>query len=280
MTPLLEMRQVVRDYGATRAVDDVSLALAPGESFGIVGESGSGKTTVLRLLLRLVQATSGTIHLDGADITRGPEHALRRAVQVVFQNPHAALDPRSTVLASVSEPLRLRGGMSARAIRDRAAALLEDVGLGTEFLWRYPHEMSGGQKQRVCIARALAPEPRALLLDEPTSALDVSVQAQIIELLARLRKQHGLAYLFVSHNLAVVRLLCQRVAVMQAGRIVEEGAAATVLHAPAHEYTRALLASVLPPRPVGWVSAAKPIIFGGKAMGFAALTHPTFEETP
>lgn len=246
MTALLEMRDVVRSYGATRAVDGVSLALHPGEALGLVGESGSGKTTVLRLLLRLVRPDAGAILLDGASMAERP---LRRAVQAVFQNPHAALNPRCTVLASVSEPLRLQGGLPARAIRDRAAGLLDDVGLGAEFLWRYPHELSGGQKQRVCIARALAPEPRALLLDEPTSALDVSVQAQIIELLARLRTRHGLAYLFVSHNLAVVRLLCERVAVMRAGRIVETGPASDVLHRPAHDYTRTLLASVLPPRP-------------------------------
>jgi ABC-type glutathione transport system ATPase component len=229
----------------------VTLALQPGEALGLVGESGSGKTTVLRLLLRLATASSGQILLEGTDITHGPERALgnlRRRVQVVFQNPHAALDPRCTVATSVAEPLRLMGGLSRRAMRERIAALLDDVGLGGDFLWRYPHELSGGQKQRVCIARALAPNPRALLLDEPTSALDVSVQAQIIELLASLRARHNLAYLFVSHNLAVVRLLCERVAVMRNGQLIEQGAAADVLTRPAHEYTRALLASVLPPR--------------------------------
>ena len=167
---------------------------------------------------------------------------------MVFQNPHAALDPRASVYASVAEPLRLIGGIPRGDIRARVVALLEDVGLGAEFLWRYPHEMSGGQKQRVCIARALAPQPQALLLDEPTSALDVSVQAQIIELLAELRARHGLAYLFVSHNLAVVRLLCERVAVMRDGVIVEQGSAAQVLAAPTDPYTQALLAAVLPPR--------------------------------
>ena len=251
MTALLETREVVCQYGARRAVDGVSLALQPGEALGLVGESGSGKTTVLRLLLRLATARSGQILLEGKDITRGPERALgdlRRRVQVVFQNPHAALDPRCTVAASVAEPLRLMGGLPRRAIRERIAALLDDVGLGGDFLWRYPHELSGGQKQRVCIARALAPNPRALLLDEPTSALDVSVQAQIIELLASLRARHNLAYLFVSHNLAVVRLLCERVAVMRNGQLIEQGSAAEVLSRPNHEYTRALLASVLPPR--------------------------------
>ena len=245
---MIETRDLVCRFGAKRAVDGVSLRLAEGEALGLVGESGSGKTTVLRLLLRLSPADSGQILLDGADITTGPTAALRRAVQVVFQNPHAALDPRCTVLASVAEPLRLQGGLSRTVLRDRVLGLLNDVGLGEEFLWRYPHEISGGQKQRVCIARALAPRPRALLLDEPTSALDVSVQAQVIELLAGLRERHGLAYLFVSHNLAVVRLLCDRVAVMRDGRIVEEGEAAGVLSAPTQDYTRTLLASVLPPR--------------------------------
>ena len=251
MTALLEARDLVCAFGAKRAVDGVGLALQPGEALGLVGESGSGKTTVLRALLRLQPAASGQIVLDGADLTNASGTALRplrQAVQVVFQNPHAALDPRFSVWSAISEPLRLQGGWSRRRLRDRVVALLEDVGLSAEFLPRYPHELSGGQKQRVCIARALAPSPRALLLDEPTSALDVSVQAQIIELLARLRARHGLAYLFVSHNLAVVRLLCDRVAVMRAGKLVEQGPAAQVLATPTHDYTRTLLASVLPPR--------------------------------
>jgi ABC-type glutathione transport system ATPase component len=167
-------------------------------------------------------------------------------VQVVFQNPRAALDPRSTVLASVSEPLR--GRLSRRALRERVAALLDDVGLGTEFLSRYPHELSGGQSQRVCIARALAPGPQLLLLDEPTSALDVSVQAQVIELLRGLRSRYGLAYLLVSHDLSVVQLLCDRIAVMRAGQIVEEGATGEILRHPRHSDTRALVDAVLPPR--------------------------------
>jgi ABC-type glutathione transport system ATPase component len=248
MTALLAAEGVVVRFGTHRAVDGVDLVLHEGETLGLVGESGSGKTTMLRLFLRLVDASEGRVLFAGADITHGREvalRALRRQVQVVFQNPHAALDPRMTVLAAVAEPLRLLGGLARAALRDRVAALLADVGLGVEFMARYPHELSGGQKQRVCIARALAPQPRALLLDEPTSALDVSVQAQIIELLAALRVRHGLAYLFVSHNLAVVRLLCERAAVMQNGRIVEEGSAAQVLAEPRHPYTRTLLDSVL-----------------------------------
>jgi len=248
MTALLAAEAVVVRFGTHRAVDNVDLVLRDGEALGLVGESGSGKTTMLRLFLRLVDATEGRVLFAGKDITHARDadlRALRRQVQVVFQNPHAALDPRMSVFAAVAEPLRLLGGRSRAALRDQVAALLTDVGLGTEFMARYPHELSGGQKQRVCIARALAPQPRVLLLDEPTSALDVSVQAQIIELLAALRARHGLAYLFVSHNLAVVRLLCERAAVMQNGRIVEQGAAAQVLAEPRHPYTRALLDSVL-----------------------------------
>ncbi len=251
MTPILELQDVVCSFGAHRAVDGVTLALQQGEALGLVGESGSGKTTVLRLLLRLARASSGTIRLDGTDITHAPAPALRdlrRRVQVVFQNPHAALDPRCSVAAAMAEPLQLMGGLSRTAIRARVADLLDDVGLGPDFLHRYPHELSGGQKQRVCIARALAPAPDVLLLDEPTSALDVSVQAQMIDLLIRLRARHRLSYLFVSHNLAVVRLLCERVAVMRAGRLLEQGPASDVFAAPTHDYTRTLLAAVLPPR--------------------------------
>jgi ABC-type glutathione transport system ATPase component len=251
VTPILELQNVVCTFGTQRAVDDVTLALHPGEALGLVGESGSGKTTVLRLLLRLAQADAGSIRLDGADITDARPAALRdlrRRVQVVFQNPHAALDPRCSVAASMAEPLQLIGGLSRAALRTRVAELLDDVGLGPEFLHRYPHELSGGQKQRVCIARALAPRPDALLLDEPTSALDVSVQAQIIDLLIRLRARHGFSFLFVSHNLAVVRLLCERVAVMRAGRLIEQGPAKELFTAPTQDYTRTLLAAVLPPR--------------------------------
>jgi peptide/nickel transport system ATP-binding protein/oligopeptide transport system ATP-binding protein len=172
-------------------------------------------------------------------------------MQLIFQNPHAALNPRRTVFASVSEPLVVQGVAQGDVTLARVTTLLRQVGLPESFLWRYPHELSGGQKQRVCIARALALEPKLLVLDEPTSALDVSVQAQILDFLQDLRSRFGLTYLFISHNLAVVRQVCDRVAVMYLGRIVEEAPVDAIFTAPRHPYTRALIASVLPPRPSG-----------------------------
>lgn len=249
-SPLLSAEAVTVRFGEKLAVKNVSIAVQPGAALGLVGESGSGKSTLLRVLLRLQPVAAGRILLNGTDITTVTEaglRPLRRAVQVVFQNPHSALNPRCTVFDSVAEPLRILGHQNRLQLRDRVVGLLADVGLGPEFLWRYPHELSGGQKQRVCIARALAPEPRALLLDEPTSALDVSVQAQIIELLRTLRQRHRLSYLFVSHNLAVVRLLCEQVVVLYQGEMVEEGTVEQVLGQPRQSYTRALLDAVLPP---------------------------------
>ena len=225
------------------AVAGVDLRLSEGGALGLVGESGCGKSTLARLLLRLIPLTAGRILFEGQDITNLPEAALRprRArMQLIHQNPSAALDPRLSVAAAVAEPLRIHG----HDPRARVPALLAEVGLPADFLHRYPHELSGGQKQRVCIARALALQPRLLILDEPTSSLDVSVQAQVLELLAGLRAQRGLAFLFISHNLAVVRQVCEQVAVMYLGRVVEQGATDAVLGSPRHPYTRALLASV------------------------------------
>ncbi len=257
IAPLLEVQGLRKLYPlkggrAVRAVDGVDLALRPGESLGLVGESGCGKSTVARLVLRLIEPSGGAIRFGGQDIARLPEAALRplrRDMQLIFQNPHAALNPRRTVFASVAEPLVVQRAASGTALQARVAGLLRDVGLPESFLWRFPHELSGGQKQRVCIARALALEPKLVVLDEPTSALDVSVQAQILDFLGDLRRRFGLTYLFISHNLAVVRQVCDRVAVMYLGRIVEEGPAAQIFAAPRHPYTQALVASVLPPRP-------------------------------
>ena len=244
-----------REKAVVRAVNGVSLTVSRGEALGLVGESGSGKSTVGKAALRLVDATSGTVRLDGEDITRATpaeQRPLRRKAQMVFQDPHSALNPRMTILRSVAEPLFLHTGLRGEPLRRRVSELLEIVGLERQFLYRYPHELSGGQKQRVCIARAIALEPALLVLDEPTSALDVSVQAQILEFLKRLQADLGLAFLFISHNLAVVRYLCTRVAVMYLGRIVEEGATEAVFTAPRHPYTEALLGAV------PWPEAVQP----------------------
>jgi peptide/nickel transport system ATP-binding protein/oligopeptide transport system ATP-binding protein len=255
VTALLEVTALAKHFPlpggrSLRAVDGVDLTLQPGEALGLVGESGCGKSTVARLVTRLVAPSAGSIRFAGREIAALGDAAMRpvrRDMQLIFQNPHAALNPRRNVFHSVAEPLVVQriGG----DLRGRVTALLREVGLPETFLWRYPHELSGGQKQRVCIARALALEPKLVVLDEPTSALDVSVQAQILDFLRELRARKGLAYLFISHNLAVVRQLCDRVAVMYLGRIVEEGAVEAIFAAPQHPYTRALVAAVLPPRP-------------------------------
>ena len=236
-----------RGRTVVRAVNGVSLTVAKGEAVGLVGESGSGKSTVGKAALRLVDATAGRVRLDGEDVTRlgrAEQRPLRRKAQMVFQDPHSALNPRMTVLRSVAEPLILHSDLRGGALRRRVAELLDVVGLQRQFLYRYPHELSGGQKQRVCIARAIALDPALLVLDEPTSALDVSVQAQILEFLKALQEKMGLTFLFISHNLAVVRYLCTRVAVMYLGRIVEEGETEAVFSTPRHPYTEALLSAV------------------------------------
>ena len=229
-----------------KAVDGVSLDIAAGETLALVGESGCGKSTLARAILRLIEPTRGEVRVAGSDLAtlKGEALRLKRAeMQIVFQDPFSSLDPRMPVGAILEEGMAALLPLTAAARRQKVAALLDQVGLPRDAARRYPHEFSGGQRQRVAIARALAVQPRLLILDEPTSALDVSVQAQILNLLADLQAQHGLAYLFITHNLPVVAYLAQHVAVMRAGRIVEAGPAETLLTAPQHEYTRLLLDS-------------------------------------
>jgi oligopeptide/dipeptide ABC transporter ATP-binding protein len=234
------------------AADEVSFSIGQGETLALVGESGSGKTTVARAVLRLNRPTAGTIRFQGRDLATlhgAARRALMRDAQVVFQDPYSSLSPRMTVHDVIAEPMRAHRHLSARELEARIVALLEMVGLGTQHLWRRPHEFSGGQCQRIAIARALALEPKLLILDEPTSALDVSVQARILVLLEELQRSLNLAYLFIAHDLAVVEAVADRVAVMYLGQIVETGSNRAVLRAPRHPYTWALLGSVPSPDP-------------------------------
>ena len=230
--------------GEVSAVGDVSFAIRPGEVFGLAGESGSGKSTIARMILGLTPPSGGTILVEGADITGGIRNrAFGKTVQMVFQNPGASLNPRRTVGQSMAVPLKAHGIATDRVPR-RVGELLAMVQLPEDFADRYPHELSGGQKQRVSIARALAVEPRLMVLDEPTSALDVSVQAKIIELLIDLGQRLGLTFVFISHDLSLMRNFASRVGVLYLGRLVEVGETRQVFETPAHPYTKALLASV------------------------------------
>lgn len=232
------------------AVDDVSFSLAAGESVGLVGESGCGKSTLVRLITRLIDPTGGEIWFDGENIACIParefaRHGARSQIQLVFQDPHDSLNPRFTVFDSIAEPLKRLGNISrGDRLRHRVKELADRVSLPQNLLTRFPHQLSGGQKARVGIARAIALNPKLLILDEPTSALDVSVQAIILHLLADLRQTLGMSYLFVSHDLNVVRLLCDRVVVMYLGKIVEMGSTNALFRQPLHPYTQALIAAI------------------------------------
>ncbi|MFD7921202.1 ABC transporter ATP-binding protein [Streptomyces sp. NPDC059740] len=263
--PVLEVRDLAvhypvtrgvlvrRQVGAVHAVDGVSFALRRGETLGIVGESGCGKSTVARALVGLTRPTAGTVHHAGADITRLSGHALkavRRNIQMVFQDPYTSLNPRMTVGDIVAEPFAVHPGAVPRSERrTRVRELLRTVGLDPDYADRYPHQFSGGQRQRVGIARALALRPEVIVADEPVSALDVSVQAQVVNLMARLQREFGLAYVFIAHDLSVVRHLSDRVAVMYLGRIVETGTEEQIYEHPTHPYTQALLSAVPVPDP-------------------------------
>ena len=258
MTPLLDIQDLKiwfpaeknffgRPAAHVRAVDGVSLWVGPGETVGLVGESGCGKSTLARGILKLDVPHAGRIVFDGQDIlqlTGKPLQHLRRELQVVFQDPFSSLNPRMQVLDIVTEGMVYHGLINRREQADNATRLLDDVGLGPHALYRYPHEFSGGQRQRICIARALSMRPRMILCDEAVSALDVSVQAQVINLLMDLRDQYQLSYLFISHDLSVVRHIAHRIAVMYLGRLVETGDARDVIDGPMHPYTQALISAV------------------------------------
>ena len=258
-TPLVEVRELVKHYAGerswlglgrpkppVRAVDGVSFSIAAGKTLGLVGESGSGKTTVGRTMLRLQEPTRGTVVFEGNDVfalDAGRLRALRRKMQIVFQDPYSSLNPRMTVGETLREPLEIH------KLAGEVSALLDEVGLDAAFAKRYPHELSGGQRQRVGIARALSVAPQFIVCDEPVSALDVSVQAQVLNLLADLQARRHLTYLFIAHDLAVVRHIADDVAVMYLGKIVERAPAAEIYALPRHPYTRALLSAVPEPNP-------------------------------
>src|SRR6201989_3363201 len=256
---LLEVEAISKSYpsssGVALVVDQVSFTIARGQTLGVVGESGSGKSTVARMVLGLIEPTAGEVRFDGAVVAKARGSRLRwmrRRMQPVFQDPYAALNPRMRVEQILCEPFRIHAALAGseahlprgrKAQRERIAELLKSVGLDASALPRYPHEFSGGQRQRINIARALALRPELLVLDEPVSALDVSVGAQIVNLLRTLQREHGMAYLFITHSMPLVRYLADRIVVMQRGRVVEEGEAEALCHAPREQYTQALIAA-------------------------------------
>lgn len=262
--PLVEVKNLIKHFpitkgilfqkqvGAVKAVDDVSFQIHPGETLGLVGESGSGKSTTGRTLLQLYRATGGSVRLDGQELTtmRGESlRKMRRRMQMIFQDPYASLNPRMTVGNIISEPLEVHGLLAGKARRERVRELLEIVGLNPYFVNRYPHEFSGGQRQRIGIARALAVQPDFIVADEPISALDVSIQAQVVNLLQDLQQEFNLTYLFIAHDLSMIRYICNRVAVMYRGKIVELAETSELYENPIHPYTQVLLSAVPIPDP-------------------------------
>ncbi|GMU79334.1 MAG: ABC transporter ATP-binding protein, partial [Acidimicrobiia bacterium] len=248
-----------------RAVDGVDLVVEPGRTLGLVGESGSGKSTLGRCVLRLLPIDGGELWFGGRDITRVSRaelRSIRRRAQMIFQDPYSSFDPRATVGSSITEPLRAHDNLSRRAREDRAAAQLDLVGLNRAHLARYPYQFSGGQLQRLAIARALVVNPQLVVCDEPVSSLDVSTQAEVINLLRHLQDELGVAYLFIAHDLSVVRHVSQRIAVMYLGRIVEQGPAEAVYTTPRHPYTDALLSAVPVPDPVEQRSRRRIVLAG------------------
>lgn len=277
-SPLLEVKDLKTHFpvrsgllqlttGHVKAVDGVSFQLNKGETLGLVGESGCGKTTVGRTLLRLIPATSGTVRFDGTDVfsaSGGTLRKLRRSMQIIFQDPAGSLNPRMRIRDIIGEPMEVHGLIKDKAkLRARVEELLEICGMPKIAADRYPHEFSGGQRQRIGIARALALNPKFIVCDEPTSALDVSIQSQILNLLADLRDELGLSYLFISHDMAVINHICDRVAVMYKGKIVESGTRDEVIHNPQHKYTQALLSAVPEADPT---QEKQRIVFEGMAM--------------
>ena len=262
MTPLVQTKDLVKHYDSRRglwgrmtgnpgtlvqAANGISIEIRRGETLGLIGESGCGKSTLGRTLLRLHEPTSGRVYFDGTDVTALDAQAMkamRRKMQIIFQDPYASLNPRKTVGEIVGQPLMVHGLAKRSEVRDRVAAMLENVGLKAHHMSRYPHQFSGGQRQRIGIARALILNPEFIVCDEPVSALDVSIQAQIIELLEVLKRELGLTYLFISHDISVIGYVSDRVAVMYLGEVVEQGPTAAILEQPRHPYSQALLSAV------------------------------------